>query len=332
MSELERLYREAPKLKSPAHLDKNILQSAQDAARVSTGLRVDEDKRQSLFSWKPGLALASLCTVGIGIGIAMHAGTRNSAPSAGNFDVVQLEPVASRREEAELSVAANQTLDLPEVAGDAAMARLSEVTTPTMELSVAEVTDEAVAVMRESDTVTLADQAAVLSRRDAKATDSDAMGGELVEEILAERLSDREVSMQVPRQMRKQSANAEGADALAARAIAQRESRSVQRKSATGQADVNRWLLVQNSTHYSIQIAVKNTESALDSVAEKFNHRTEKVIAADTQWVLLHGSFNQRQQAEEALIVILNDAEKDDSLIEIAPKIVRIGEMQNLLK
>ncbi len=352
MSELEKIYRDAPRLRSPARLDAKILQSAHEAARVSAGRTIEADpieaeKRRSLLSWKPGLALASVCTVGIGLGVAMQAGWHSRAPTIS--DIAQLETQASREEKVALSVAADHTFQGLEASADvvsesevADTANASDLfIVQKSESTVAEASEDAVssisaetmAATAASSTEILSEEIALQPSADVVTADSDAMGEAEGDDIRAERYRDREVSTkQAPRQMHKQTASAENTVALAAPPMALGESRSEKSKSFSDQVEVNRWLMAQNSENYTIKLTVAKTELALDAVAEKFKRRTEKAVGADAQWLLLHGSFTQRHQAELAQTVILNDAERDGSLGDLVPKIVRIGEVQQLLK
>ncbi len=107
MSELEQQYRQAPKLKSPPRIDNTILQAAQAAANtaavapqvVSTAdtNRSGARRKKAARWWQPGVAFASICAVGVGLGIALKSGMlQPSAPASIDYELADNSSAATQ--------------------------------------------------------------------------------------------------------------------------------------------------------------------------------------------------------------------------------------------
>lgn len=336
MKKLDTLYRKAPHIESPSTLDDRVQQmaryrkphpaNAQPIDAQSPG--VGSSASPLSARWRvAGYAVSFLCVFGIGLGVLLQAGFIPGyyAPSGelADVDTTAREPgKASNSPARESTRTASQSRQSEEsiTAADAATSAKIASRTPVESSPVAPVREGPVKERLVKERVDANTASQNMSSLSIETSGDESRAGLAAQ---AESFS---------------AADSDGADSIAAPQTSIAE--------LTGALPVTRtgdWLRARPATQYTVQIAVGSAADSLVMIAGQLPLATELVQINDgtTGWVLLHGSFNDRQTAEKVLsdfaaITDLSsgsaEAANGAAVVAAQPAIIRYAELQSRLK
>lgn len=328
MKNLDKLYREAPQLESPETLDNHILQQAR-SRKPRAAVRSRSKSRINSRWWLTGYAVSYLCIFGIGFGVLLQAGFFPVGGQSGGHTVGEQSDSDNFQQE---SVAAS---DLPA----AANMKIEQPAPPPLnsssDSSAATVESEEIGESRTADSLRrspeLNSELNIESRSEPEPGSEQKSSG-FVNRSAVEAAKSRAVPLT--------ENTAEGLSADTAAATISTAEIALQPQSSANVQPVPEirtvtWLLNQSPTLYTVQISVDDSDTDLALLAQQLAVATELVQINDsaTGWFLLHGSFSERQLAEEAMDVLFvqlqSTANAGDNVV---PEIVRYADLHRLAK
>jgi len=347
MKDLEKAYRDAPKLESPPRLDRKIMQAAHARAGQSEGkirpdLRADHKSPSKQFNsrwWVAGYAVSYLCIFGIGFGVLWQSGFLGGNPVEPEYDVVAIAPQS----------------DESVVTRDA----LNEETQIASQVQSYDVSPSASAVSTEADVVA-----------ESFSVDSDAVGIPLSSDIearpqIASVETARIESVEIRPVAEQESAQAHSAESFGittedaivdeltglnnsepeistlskSASVDQNEARRkirIDEKPIDGRyAESLNWVRMQNPDNYTVQLGTAGDDSRLESIAAQIGVSTFLIPwnSGPKEWLLLHGSFTDRVLAKQVFVELLETLESlPQTSVEVVPQLVTFGEIQQRLK
>lgn len=378
MTELDKLYRNAPALETPSTLDDRLLRAAQSRVPQSVDNVLVESTRKTLWQGL-GYAVSTLCVFGIGLGVLLQAGffpaggipeereiistiggpasntvsntvksnqlTQNkSGVAASSMSAEEsLQPGSSIAAAADnlavvddASVTISTFNEQPRTDAEAERPQLPSVA-GNLSASVAERAVNGLVggdVESAADAVVIADTD-TLSARVAESSGAEINSGDSAVVTIPEVASvDIATADAVPN-------NSLTSDITSARSLQQnRTSAQTQSRQQVSAGLSNRtieWLRSQSAGSFTIRIAADETSDALLSLGSALSIATELVQISESAWVLLHGNFNDRQDAEQLLPELFSIAYAADSAVDavdsfIQLEVISYAQLQNLLK
>lgn len=347
MTKLDKLYRKAPQLDSPAKLDDRVLRVAR--SRVPQTAASSSKKSQSTPHWRRvGYAVSYLCIFGIGFGVLLQAGFFPAGPNKESSDVsssasdtVSTSNIVLRDENnnlqregvvAERSVVATEESQM-QTSESAQLVQVSPAESMDMDTTINTAREDAASV----ESIAAADTTAAMSAPQVAS-------GAVVEfskslpqpESLTESLSpsvaisDRNtvadaetefasvdsvakinsanIQSRIQKDVNEQSLQSEGFD-----------------KSAMTTRSIE-WLLSQSPDRYTVKVASDNAANILTLLGNELSIATELVQITDgvNGWMLLHGSFSNRSSAEQIIPELFAAAYSAKSAVDAVDSYIKL--------
>jgi len=309
MNELEKVYRDAPKVESPAGLDKRVLRAAESrSGSPASGNQVESVRMRS--GWQiAAFAVSGICVFGIGLGVMLETGlidTRNSDHPAVNSSSVA--SVELERNGASSGVeAAGAPVDTKQLA-----LRTQPQVEQGSNYTGDEVQMDEVEQLADAGSVSSAVAMEPMPAADLTA-DSDAAG---------------DVSAAVTSKVNTQP----GVEASVASELA--EPQSLQESGGSSAATRSpEWLSMQTQNDYTVLLTPARDSASLVLIADNIPVVTDQLRANSESWLLLHGQFANRAMAQLALAKIIKSvAELPQVKVLVEPRIVSFREVRQLVE
>ena len=324
MKDLEQLHREAPQLETPASLDDSIMRAARSRLPVKA--------RAPSSRWRvAGYAVSYLCVFGIGLGTLLKSGfipIDHGTYQPGDEVSTDLASVnETARKVIRQSVPESGSSAGNSSAGIAADSQLvapqqqsnSQLRAAADKLFIEEGSDAPMhggitsdqVIVKSTETAELVE----LDEQDfALSNSAESSVRESESETVGESIRQKTVADSVA------SASSIAPSALAPSIRANRRSGD--------------WLLMQNAELYTIQIAQSDTADSLLVLAQQVSMTSELVELGTETWVLMIGSFKNKDAATQAMNELLQSS---PSLVVvnsgiITPQIVTFKDLQRRVK
>ena len=348
MNELEKVYRDAPKVESPAGLDKRVLRAAESrSGSPASGNQVESVRLRS--GWQiAAFAVSGICVFGIGLGVMLETGlidTRNSDQPAGNSSSVA--SVELERNGASSGVeAAGPPVDTKQLA-----LRTQPQVEQGSNYTGDEVQMDEVEQLADAGSVSSAVAMEPMPAADLTA-DSDA-AGDVSAAVTSKVNTQPGVEASVESELAEPQSFQESGGSSAATSQVQQKSgpatpsrgRAVSNfaaapepaaKSGKNRATRTRspeWLSMQTQNDYTVLLTPARDSASLVLIADNIPVVTDQLRANSESWLLLHGQFANRAMAQLALAKIIKSvAELPQVKVLVEPRIVSFREVRQLVE